>query len=175
MHTISTESKVAFLTSIEALSGRHDVVDHEQFHRDFESLPVDDFTLAEWKQVVDFSTDQVSRWQVEWLFSPASSPNVHASAELEAWRQLWMVFSKSLVDQIPEVGEPLRRQHDLTAAQYLLERKLRHDAADSWARITSPVLSRIAIILNGIGLQSVGRKLYCLALYPPGSVGRSEP
>ena len=175
MHTISIESKVKFLASIEALSGQQELVDHEQFHRDFESLPVDDFTPAEWKQVVDFSTDQVSRWQADWLFSSASSPNVRASAELEAWRQLWRIFSKSLVNQIPEVGEPLRKQHDLTAAQYLLECRLRHDATDSWARITSSVLSRIAIILNGIGLQSVGRKLYCLALYPRGSVGRSEP
>ena len=175
MHTISTESKGAFLASIETLSGRHDLVDHERFHRDFQNLPVDDFTPTEWKKVVDFSTDQVSRWQAEWLFSSASAPNVRASKELEAWRQLWMLFSKSLIDQIPEVGEPLRKQHDLATAQYLIRHKLQYEATNFWARITSPVLGRIAIIMNRIGLQSVGRKLYCLALYPPGSVGRSEP
>ncbi len=175
MHTISTESKVAFLASLEGLNDRHDVIDHEQFNRAFQELPVEDFTPAEWKKVIDFSTDQVSRWQVEWLFSPVSAPNVHASTELEAWRQLWILFSKTLVAQVPEIDEPLRQQHDLIAARYLLTCKLQHDATDSWARITSPVLGRVAITMNRIGLQRIGRKLYSLALYPPGSVGRAEP
>ena len=131
-------------------------------------------TPAEWKKVVDFSTGQVSRWQVEWLFSPASAPNLRASTELGAWRELWRLFSKTLIDQVPEVDEPLRQQHDLTAAQYLLNRKLQHDAGNPWARIASPVLGRVAITLNRIGLQHIGRKLYSVALYPPGSVGRAE-
>jgi hypothetical protein len=174
MYTISTNSKAAFLVSLKELSDRHYVIEHEQFNRDFSKLQVEDFTAAEWKKVVDFSTDQVGQWKVEWLFSPVAAPNFRASTELEAWRELWKFFLNTLINQVPEVDEPLREAHDLTAAQYLLSRKLQHDAGNPWARITTPVLGRAAIILNRVGLQSIGLRLYSLALYPPGSVGRSE-
>jgi hypothetical protein len=171
---ISTESKVAFLASLEELRARSVVVGFEYFNRTFQSLSGDDdFLLAEWKQVVAFCSDQANRWQVEWHFSPASAPDLHASKEFEAWLDMWRHFSTMMSDQVPELGPLLERQHNVNAGHYLIARKLQHDAGSPWARMTSSAMSTVAISLNKIGLRRIGRKLYKLALFPAGSVGRA--
>jgi hypothetical protein len=173
MHAISQESKLAFLASLAAIVEQQDAIAHDRFNSSFQELSDHVFTVAEWKKLVDFATDQFSRWQAEWLFSPASSPNCEAAVEAEAWRQKWIVFSKALSDQIPEIAEPLRRQHDATVAQCIVMRKLQANAARSGARLASHLLSNAAQVLNRIGLRVIARRVMRSAMYPPKTVGRA--
>jgi hypothetical protein len=173
MADFSTDSRENFVASLRAIADRAALVDHQRFKDALATLPDGDWTPTEWHPVVDFCADQRGRWQVEWLFSPATAPNFGAKAEMEAWVQVWSACALVLTEQVPGIDELLQRQFNLVAAKHALQRREQHNEKHFVARFSSPVLSRVAILLSQVGLRGAGHSLYQQALYPRETVGRT--
>ena len=169
MQDASQNLKLDFLVGlIEGMKG-DTLESHTRFVSAFEALPETNFTMPEWKKVVDFAVHQFSQWQVRWLFSPASDPDVNARSESEAWDKLCISFSKTLIENAPEVERPLQQAKDLIVAQRILARRLqdRRGGAAFWG-----TLGYFGRFLNTVGFRGAARSLYRIALYPSGTVGR---
>ena len=163
------KSKLDFLADlVEGMRGET-LEAHNRFVSAFEALPESNFTMPEWKKVVDFAVHQHAQWTVRWLFSPASHPDVDARGESEAWEKLYDSFSKKLVENVPEVERPLRRATDLILSQRVLARRLqsRRGSDALWG-----ALGFLGRFLYTVGFKSAARALYRIALYPPGTIGR---
>lgn len=174
MLDLSTTSKKDLLASLEQVTAKAAAISHNQMMTALESVPENDFTAAEWHKLVDFAQGQIGQWRVKWLFSSAQAPDTIAQAEDDAWERLWDLFSKSLVEAVPEIEAQLHNVKNLSVTQRITERKLEHDRRNRAAVIVSSVMSRIAITLNRLGCKGVARWLYTRALYPSGTVGRAQ-
>jgi len=171
--SISTDSKSAFFDSLEAIMRNRKTVALGEFRAAFEKLSEDTLTPNDLHQLVNFATDQYALHQADWLFSSASAPDEEAAAKMEAWDQIWHTLSTELVKQVPAAHGAMSQHHTLIAAQYLLSRKVQLDSPSFLTRLRTYLLSRVAFVLNALGLRAIGRKLYGFALYPNGTVGRA--
>ena len=170
----SRRSKAEFLTWLERLTNEATAISHDEIVSAFESVPENDFTTAEWYKLVDFALDQICQWQVKWLFSSAQAPDSMAQTEADAWERLWKVFSKALVDIVPGIEGPLLEKKDLLIVQHLIKRKLQQEGGNRAAVLASSVMSHVAITLYGLGCKGIARRLQTRALYPTGTVGRTQ-
>lgn len=162
-----------FLASLRQFSVSGAPVPHAEFQRviDHENR---EMPLAEWHEVVSFASKQCAQWQVRWLFSPAASPDTRAADEVEKWRKAYAAYVELLVERVPDVREPLEREHRLRAAQCALERRLDESKGRPLSsRSLSPLLSKVAILLGRAGLRGAAGRLYATTLYPKGTVGRA--
>lgn len=171
---LSLNSKAEFLASLARLTSEATALPHDEIVSAFKSVPENDFTSAEWYEVVEFALNQIGEWQVKWLFSPAQAPDTRAQTETDAWERLWDVFSQTLVDKVPEIKEQLRRKKDLLISQRLLQQKLQQDRGNPAAALAASMMGRLAIALNRLGCGGIARRLYKRALYPSGTVGRAQ-
>ena len=174
MSNLSMKSKTEFLASMERLTTEAAAISHTEIATALESVPENDFTVAEWYKLTDFALDQIGKWQVKWLFSPAQTPDTVAQTEAEAWERLWDVFSKALVEQVPEVEVELHEKKRLSIPQQLMRQKVQQESGNRPAMFASSVTSRLAIVLNSLGCKSIAHRLYARALFPSGSVGRAQ-
>jgi hypothetical protein len=161
-------------TRLRDLSSSNSCLPHGEFQRLLDASPEGrKLPLPVWKEVVDFASDQCARWQAQWLFSPAASPDTTAAQEFESWRQLYATCSAALVERVPDVKEHLGRQHSLTALQHALQLQIEHTKGRPIRRLSSAILSRTAILLRRVGMSDFAERLYARALYPEGTVGRA--
>ena len=174
MLVASPKSKTEFLAALDLTTNEAAAILHDELERELESLTDKDFTAAEWNKVVDFALDQLSQWQVKWLFSSSQAPDTKAQTETKEWELLWRRFSQALGDKVPGIEEQLRRKKDLLIAQRLLERKTKQDSGSRGAMFASSTMSSLAITLNQLGYRSIAQRLYKRALYPSGTVGRAK-
>ena len=170
----SIKSKTEFLAALERLTIDAAALPNDEMVKAFESVPENNFTLAEWYKLVEFALNQISQWQVKWLFSSAQAPDTRAQIENDAWKRMWDVFSKALIDRKPEIEEQLRKIKDLSIAQKILERKLQLDSGNQAAVFATSTMGSLSLTLNRLGFRGIARGLYKLALFPSGSVGRAQ-
>jgi hypothetical protein len=137
------------------------------------SVPDQNFTAQEWQRVVSFCMQQVALWQCEWLFSPVNAPDTNAKAESDGWEQLWNVFSKVLIEQVPSVAESLRQQKELVVVQRQIQRKLKLDQGSQIAAFKAGLLGGLARTLSRIGFSRAARFVMSRSLYPAGTMGRA--
>lgn len=134
----------------------------------------DEWPLTEWHQIVEFAADQSGRWQVAWLFSRASAPDVSAKTESELWGKAWQMAVDTLAAHMPDEDAipTLTTVRRLLAVEHALKARLESLEGRPVASAAVRALSHIAIGLSRIGMTSIGARLYTVSLYPPASVGR---
>lgn len=161
------------LAHIRQLSAAVSLVPHREMHDLLKGLGSDEsFSPTEWAQVVDFSADQLSRWQVQWLFSPAESPDTVAAAESEGWRALWKVYSDAPAKEAP--GVRVRETCGLVEISRVIETSIEYRRTQPIGiRVTSEIFFILGRVLSRVGLKSVGRRLLARGMYPP-KHGRSH-
>ena len=157
------------LASVRHLSASNAVIPCAEFQRlvELDNRP---FPPTEWLEVVRFASAQCAQWQVRWQFSAAASPDTQAADELEKWTHAYAGVLETLVDIVPDARESLERSHRLLAAQRALERAEKSRPVD---RFLSALLSRLAILFGRVGMNEVAGRLYTIALYPKGTIGRA--
>ncbi len=124
-------------------------------------------------KVAQFASKQFCHWEAEWFFSPFDSPDVAVrEAETEAWRGIWEICLKGLVDVVPEAGEKLEEAHKLAELEQIISRRVDYNATRPLQRFSTLLLSTTGKCLNKIGIKWIARRLVCLSMYPEGTVGR---
>jgi hypothetical protein len=159
------------LGQLESMTNKGQGVSHQDFERLLEegsaSIPV-----SRANQLLDFAGDQVGFWEAEWLFSPAHSPNTNAKTEMEGWRLLWQALLESLSETVPDIRELTEKTQQLKILQHHSQRGLEFNETKPFRKYTAPVLSKLSLALNKIGLRSIAKNLYVWSLYPKGTVAR---
>jgi hypothetical protein len=161
-----------FREAVRQLSASKATIPHAEFHR-LLSLENREMPMDEWHKVVQFASEQCALWQVRWLYSAAAAPDLNAGDEWERWQQAYAAYLEPLVERIPNVQEPLEREHGLRAAQCALGRRFDGTKGRPLSRSWSAVLSAASILLRRAGMSSVAGRLYAASLYPKGTVGRA--
>jgi hypothetical protein len=156
------------LESVDRLAHSGELVSHTAMARVLESVK-GNVPVADLNKVVDFALTQLARWQVEWLFSPARTPNVHAQAESKEWERLWEALLKALTKQLPDVDQPLRQKKALVILHAQMARRLGDDG-----NAFAAAMSYVGHALNHVGLRSASVWFMKKALYPSNSVGRGS-
>ena len=171
---LSDSPQTELFTRLRDLSSSNSRLPHMEFQRLLEATPeARELSLPHWKEVVDFASDQCARWQAQWLFSAAASPDTTAAQEFEGWRQLYATCSAALVEHVPDIREQICHKHSLTALQHALQQQLEHTKGRPIRRLCSAILSGTAILLRRVGMCHFAERLYARALYPEGTVGRA--
>lgn len=162
-----------FLRSLDALSQGKMQVRCDHFQQSVQDLSAS--ILAEdFAKIVAFSADQLGRWDAEWLFSPALTPDSDAACEKEAWAAAWETNSNALMEVFPALRANLKRERDLICLSRIMEKRREYNRGKPLTEFTRNVLSRVGLLLCRIGLQSTGHFLYKRALFPPNTVGRAN-
>ena len=126
-------------------------------------------------EVAQFASKQFCYWEVEWFFSALDSPEVAVrEEETEAWRGIWEICLKELVEVVPKVKEQLEEAHKLGELRQTISRRVDYNATRPLQRFFSHVLTTTSQYLNKIGIRGISLRLSKAALYPKGTVGRGE-
>jgi hypothetical protein len=144
-------------------------------HRDFLKLLAENsvpLQLTEWNELVKFASNQCGRWQVRWLYSSATTPDKIAHQEWDGWHQLHTQLSDDLLTHVPDAKPHLDRAHEFRALHHALTQGL--SQRGPVGRVWWGFVSQVALLLKRVGLGSIGLRLYSMALYPRGTVGRTE-
>ena len=164
----------SLVRNIDELSDRDTEIGSSDFRRLLEDIPEDhSLSLTDWHKVVQFCADQLGRWQVRWLFSDAKSPDERAGTELKAWAELWEHCAGALIERVSSVRGELYRHRDLSVLHRAVDRRERELRSRVVTGRAVSALSHLALLCNRLGAKAIGRQLYRLAIYPPGSVGRT--
>lgn len=164
----------SLLRDIDELANRDAEIRSDDLRRLLEDSPEDhSLSLNDWHKVVQFCADQLGRWQVKWLFSDATSPDESAATELKAWAELWEQCAGALIERVSGVRDELYRHRDLSVLHRALEKRERELRGRIVAGRAVSALSHLALVCNRLGAKAIGRQLYRIAMYPPGSVGRT--
>jgi hypothetical protein len=159
-----------FLQSLKALSQEKTLVKCEIIQQSIqnqsESIPAEDFVI-----IVDFSAEQLARWDTKWLFSSASEPDSEAASEKSSWASAWKTAYDALIVEVPALSDNLFRTKNLTCIKHVMERRLEINKNKPITRFKCNVFSRLANNLNSIGLKSIAHYFYKRALFPPDTVG----
>ena len=162
-----------FLRGLDALRQSKMQVRCDHFQQSVQYLSAS-ILAQDFAKIVDFSADQLGRWEAEWLFSPALIPDSDAACEKEAWASAWETNSNALMEVFPISSATLKRERDLICLRKFMEKRREYDSGKPLAKLTCNVLSRVGLLLYRIGLQSTGRFLYKRVLFPPNTVGRAH-
>jgi len=169
---MTADSSSGFRDTVQRLSAAHEAIPHAEFHG-LLSLEHREMPMDEWHKVVQFASGQCALWQVRWLASPAASPDRHAGEESGRWQQAYVTYLAPLLARIPNIQEPLEREHGLRLAQCALARRFEETRGRPLSRLSSALLSAAAIVLERVGLSSVAARLRTASLYPRGTAGRA--
>ena len=161
-----------FLRGLATLSQRKILVRCDHFQQSVHDLSAS-ILAKDFAKIVDFSADQLGRWDAEWLFSPALTPDSDAACEKEAWAAAWKTNSNVLMKVFPASSADLKRERDLICLKRVMEKRREYDRGKPLTKFTRNVLSGVGRLLCRIGLQSTGHFLYKRALFPPNTVGRA--
>jgi hypothetical protein len=163
---------IGLLESLRHFSTSKAVISYREFQR-LLAQENREMALRDWHEVVTFASEQFSQWQAQWLFSPSTSPDTQAFEELEGWRQMYDGCLEPLIKHAPNVREGIGREHRLRSLRCTIERRIEKNQGRPFDRYLSSLLGKGAILLAGVGLRHAGNRLYAVALFPKGTVGRS--
>jgi hypothetical protein len=164
--------RAGLLESLRHWSASNSLIYQSDFQRLLD-LMEEEIPLSEWREVVNFASDQCARWEAQWLLSPANSPNAQAAKEAEAWRQSYRVCADTLIRHVPDVRNHVDETHRLRGLGRIMERRL-ETAPGRIDRSLAAFLSKVAIKLGRVGLRRASGYLYAAALFPKGTVGRKQ-
>ena len=162
-----------FLRGIDALSQRKMLVRYDHFQQSVQNLAAS-MLAKDFAKIVDFSADQLGRWDAEWLFSPALTPDSDAACEKEAWAAAWKTNSIAFMEVSPVSSADLKRKRDLICLRRIMEKRREYNRGKPLTEFTSNVLSRLGLLLFRICLPPTGSSFYKRALFPPNTVGRAD-
>ena len=168
--TIDTD----FADRMAALTNQTVGVTIEKFRTFLEGTAKDTMSIAQLNEIVNFASKQVGLWEAAYSFSPAHSPNIGAKNESEQWDELWKAWSALLLEKVPDIADEVNRRHRLIVARPSVETSLQNKSGKPLQRMVAAVLSWLAIGLGKFGIADIPERLYALALYPKGSVGRGK-
>ena len=171
---VSSASRADLLLSIQQLAATGRLLPHREMHDLLKDIRSEEmlFRPTEWTEIVDFATDQLSRWQVEWLFSPAETPDSIAASESEGWRVLWRTYADALVKAVP--GVEIDEMCELRQLSELLQRSLEYRRKQPLTvRLTLGTFFALGKIIARLGVGIIGRGLVRRGMYPPKTVGRA--
>ncbi len=160
-----------FLQGLEVLSRRRILVRCDHFQQ-FNDHLSEAFRTEDLAKIVDFAAEQLGRWDAEWLFSPALTPDADAASEREAWVAQWQITADALIKAVPASGATLKKEKGLIHLRCVMEKRLEYNSDRTIGEFTSNVCSRGAFLLARIGLQSMVPHFCKRALFPPNTVGR---
>jgi hypothetical protein len=164
------KKEIDVLAHLESLSKGNSGVLHQDFKRSLKEFG--DVTVSQWKEIVQFASKQLGFWEAKLLYSPVRSPDTLAAEEAKEWQLIWKVCCNELVKHVPEVGNMVEQQRTMNLLKYCFERRIDYGKKKPFQRLTVYLLSRIAIVLNKIGIKTISNALYERALYPARTVGR---
>ena len=159
------------MTRLESFAKERMGVPYREFERVLRECDTS-ITVACLNQVLKLACDQWGFWEAEWLFSPAHSPNTLAKTEMEGWKALWRGSLDTLVETVPNVKDLLEQEQNLVVFGHSLRRAIEYNKTKPFRKIAAPMLSKLSIVLNKIGLHSIANDLYSWGLYPKGTVAR---
>src|SRR5512136_508706 len=124
-----------FLRGLDTLRQRKIQVRCDHFQQSVQDLSAS-IPAKEFAKIVDFCADQLGRWDAEWLFSPAPTPDSDAACEKEAWAALWEKNSDALMKVLPASSAQLKRERDLICLRGIMEKRREYNRGKPLAEIT---------------------------------------
>jgi hypothetical protein len=125
-------------------------------------------------QLLTFAAEQQGMWQCKWLFSPISNSDIDARNNMECYSILWKTFADSLVKIVPDIDRVIGEERKLLNLKYSLERRVEETKNRPILTSWNVVLSKLSFFFNSIGFKNLAERLYAIALFPSGSVGREQ-
>ncbi len=163
------------LERLRAVGGIADRVDADAALTLLRTLADLQLSLAELSRVTEFAEDQFTRRYVDWMFSPAATPDDAAHQQADKWLRISEDLRARITAEVPAYADASKRRQDLVSLNLAMQRRVNYDASRPFPRAAafqSSALSKFGIALNKIGCGNIGRSLYRCALYPPRTTGR---
>lgn len=154
---------------VKGISYKKFIENTKQIGEKGKNISIDKFDI-----IIKFTITQCSFWHIQWLFSPANSPDNNAKLEYQNWKIVFDSFIAELEEKFQGTKEVYIQIIELTDIRYTAEWNMEYNKTRPFRIFLGDFLGTSAAFLGKIGFKQAANKLMFLQFYPEWTVARNQ-
>jgi hypothetical protein len=131
-------------------------------------------SIDKFNKIIKFTITQCSFWHIQWLFSPANSPDNNAKLEYQNWKGIFDSFIDQQEEKVRGTKEIYIKTIELTDIKYAAEWNIEYNKKRPFRKFGGYFLGGSSAFLNKIGFKQAASKLIFIQLFPEWTVAHSQ-